>query len=1128
MSEKYLSELAARLSALYKKERNLSAFRGLMLLVSLWALLLVAGFLISLIWTDTGWARILFFTGAAGSLVLIARFMLWPAWCKPDATVLARKAEAGFPEMEDRLISAFELAPYVRNPRGFSPQLVEAVIGEAYEKAGGKDFTTLADRRPLKKAARVALLSLLATGFLSVASWPVFKLTLTALAHPFSAIEQIVPYQLLASPEGGKVAKMKDLAITLWAVGKYLPRKVTLYNRYEGGSWHPATLTLDRSKSDFNPAAPESARATYVFKELRRDIDFYFASGRAKTKTYRIDVVDVPYLTHLRARIQSPGYAGLPVREGADNDGNIAALPGSKVTLAFEAQKSLKAARLAFDDERTLEAKVEDRKGTAQFTVSKGGRYKVEVTDRDENGNVDPVEYEIRPVPDEFPQVDITRPGADQDLTEQLFETLGIEAKDDYGFSSLKLNFTITSERTPERQKSLALPLSEKGQNSLVLAYGWDLSGLRLNPGDVIAYYAEAADNDNVSGPKKAQSRTYHFRLPSLDEMIAQTAQGTEENLGTLEQAAGRQKEILEKFKQKSRELLQSGKLDWETKKQLEELAQQQSEVENQLGQMQKSFEENLQKMQENQLLNQQLAEKMQELSQLWNKVATPEMKEQMRKLSEALDKLDPELLQKALDELNLTQEDVLKNLERSIELLKRMALEQKMDALLKQAEKILEDQKAINQENADAARKAPSELAQREQEVQRKLENLEKQASELQKELSEKPLFNPAASDQLCQAPAKSGAKAKVEETRKNLESDRKKESQSSGGEAQKRLEQMLAEMHQAKDQLDQSEKQQILSEMNKNLNDLLTLSDRQEELSKNLDALARMDGTNLSQMAQEQQELTDAALKVSEGIEKLAQKTLFVVPGKNGPVSQCLGSMNQAVRNLNSKNPLGAVQSQKEAYYQLNQAARRMVESMQACQSAKSGSGMKEMLEKVQGMCNKQGNLNAESQKLMEGTQGRATLTPEELGTYSRLTAQEEQIKHDLDELKRQYQERKNVLGRMDEISSDLDKLTDEMQRGPSEGVLRHQVQVLNRMLDFQRSLQTQGEDERRQAQKAVDIFHLSPGDINPDAGRRAAETEALLKKFLDEPHPPEYQEALERYFEALKTQNFAAPQK
>jgi len=1120
MSEKYLSELAAKLWSLYKKERKYSVFRGVLYTLTLWTGLLFLGFLFSLILVTTGWAKVFFMAGLGGTTFLITRFLVLPNVKKPSLTALAKKAETGFPELEDRLISALELTPYLQNPRGFSPQLIEAVIVEAHQKSTGKDFSRLADRRPVVKAARITAFAILITALLPFLSWPVFKLTVTALGKPFSAIEEVLPYKLFTWPEGGKAVKMKDFEVKVTAVGKNLPKKGNLYYRFEGGSWHPVALSLAKKKETFNPAAPETSLAGYVFKELRRNIDFYFASNRTRTKTYHLEVVDVPYIKNLKIGLKPPAYTGLSIRQLTDNDGNIASLTGSKVSISFICQKPLKSGRLTFNDGKTIPVKIKNNTGDAAFTLAQAGSYHIEVIDQDGNPNVDPIEYELRPIPDEMPQVEITRPGADLDLTERMFETLGIEAKDDFGFSSLKLQFTITSERAPERKKSINLPLSGPDQASLLLAYGWDLSTLRLNPGDVVSYYVEAADNDAVSGPKKAQSKTYRFRLPGLDEMIAEAARGTEENLDVLEEAAAEQMKLLQKFQQKAKELLQSGKLDWENQKQLQELGQKQEELQNRLDQMQQSFQQNLEKMQDNDLLNQQLNEKMQELARLWEKVATPEMKEQMKKLKEALDKLDPELLQKALEEFNFTQEELLKNLQRSIDLLKRMAQEQKMDALLKQAEKALKDQKEINKD-AKEGKRSSSDLAQKEKKVKEGLEQLEKKAAELKKEMAEKPFADSATANQFCNSPSKSDAKKKASETEQNFEQGKMKQGQQSGAETEEELEKMLNQMRQAKNNMDRSEEEKNLAEMNKNLQDILTLSEKQEELSKQLQELPQMESPNLNQMAQEQNELSEETNKLCQRLDKLGRQTLYFQTERNSPTAQCQNSMSQAVRNLNNRNPLGALQNQKEAMYQLNKAAKQMVQSMQNCKSGQCSSGAPKPGQKMQGMCKKQGGINAQTEEI-----GQNGLKPEELAAYGRLKAQERDIQRELEEMKRQYQENKNVLGRTDELSKDLAKLVEEMERGPSETVLRHQAQILNRMLDFQNSLQKQGEDQRRKAEKAVDIFHLSPKDLSPDLGRRAAEMEELLKKFMDEPRPPEYEEAIRSYFETLKIQNLASP--
>src|SRR3990172_1224573 len=101
------------------------------------------------------------------------------------------------------------------------------------------------------------------------------------------------------------------------------------------------------------------------------------------------------------------------------------------------------------------------------------------------------------------------------------------------------------------------------------------------------------------------------------------------------------------------------------------------------------------------------------------------------------------------------------------------------------------------------------------------------------------------------------------MEETQKNFEAGRKKGGRESGQEAEERLEKMLADMKAAKEEMDRSEKEKMLAEMNRRLADLLTLSERQEDLSKKLEELSRQDGANYSEAAQEQKELAEQTLK-------------------------------------------------------------------------------------------------------------------------------------------------------------------------------------------------------------------------------------------------------------------------
>ena len=54
-------------------------------------------------------------------------------------------------------------------------------------------------------------------------------------------------------------------------------------------------------------------------------------------------------------------------------------------------------------------------------------------------------------------------------------------------------------------------------------------------PEDVINYYIEVYDNDNVRGPKVGRSQIFSLRLPSLEEVFARADSEQEQAIDDLE-----------------------------------------------------------------------------------------------------------------------------------------------------------------------------------------------------------------------------------------------------------------------------------------------------------------------------------------------------------------------------------------------------------------------------------------------------------------------------------------------------------------------------------------------------------------------------------------------------------------
>ena len=105
-------------------------------------------------------------------------------------------------------------------------------------------------------------------------------------------------------------------------------------------------------------------------------------------------------------------------------------------------------------------------------------------------------------------------------------ETLALkfDVNDDYGIAALALVF-----RTPGNPKEQRVKLTHDEGRSSKGQYKWDVAGLKLQPGQSIAYFLEALDNDTVKGPKKGLSRTQTVKLYSAAEHRRAAVKAVEE-----------------------------------------------------------------------------------------------------------------------------------------------------------------------------------------------------------------------------------------------------------------------------------------------------------------------------------------------------------------------------------------------------------------------------------------------------------------------------------------------------------------------------------------------------------------------------------------------------------------------
>src|SRR3990172_9193393 len=267
-------------------------------------------------------------------------------------------------------------------------------------------------------------------------------------------------------------------------------------------------------------------------------------------------------------------------------------------------------------------------------------------------------------------------------------------------------------------------------------AYVWNLSRLSLGVDDVVTYYLEIFDNDIVSGPKSAKSPEFRIRVPSLDEILAKvedTQQNAQEELIKTLKEAEELKENLEKLNQEMKQ--DKKELTWEEIEKIENALNKFEELQNKVDEVSKQLGKMQNELQQNNLLSKETLEKYMELQELFEQLSSEEMKKTMEKLRDRLNDFNRTQTQQDLQNLKIDEETFQKSIERTINLLKRIQVEQKVDEMLKRTEQLAENLEQLEKQTGESdlsKQQEKKELTDKQNSINKDLEKLAKEMKEL------------------------------------------------------------------------------------------------------------------------------------------------------------------------------------------------------------------------------------------------------------------------------------------------------------------------------------------------------------------------------------------------------------
>jgi len=1094
-------KLEAKLLALRKKRQ------GVLALVWLGHAILALGVIFALL---------VIFSGAPGArlilqLALVAGAGLGFIWAltryilKPSFASLALEVEKKYPQLKNLLVNAVQLGTRRENLEGYSGELIQAAVGQAEEACRNLDFGKAVEKKPQHLA------------FVEFGMGVVGALVI-ALAFPTQsgrAFSQFLNVNVLSQeeslavlkvePGNGKVAKGQDFGIRITVEGKVV-REALVHRMPESGTWEEVKAT---------PLA--SCCFEHTFSSVMEPFEYYVTAGRLTSEHYRVGVSVKPVVTQFKLKAVYPGYAKVPSQEMPEGAGDVTALVGTVVEVSGKANVTLASAQMRMSDSSQIALKSEDSQFSGKFVVRKDATYRFEVSDSSGERNEAPPEYRITAIPDEPPAVRIAEPGRDVYLPEDLAIPLRLEAHDDFGLTRMALKVKKGSEK-----EERTVPIVDlKGRVAdTSQAYNWDLSDLGLLAGEEAAYYAEVFDNDVVSGPKRGISQTYRVRFPTVQEMYAQSQEEQKEALADLQGSLPAQEELKKEVERIGQELKTQKNLTWEKKQEIEQSLKRQEELLKELEKTSQGLQQAAEKAEQSPLVDMETVQKLQEVQRLMSEVMTEEMRKALEKLQEAMQKADPNMVQEAMKNLRLTQEELKQRLDKTIALLKDVQLEQKLKEAANKSNDLLTRQQALKEATKQSEKKELPALAPKEKELKEEAKQLAKDLKSISDSLK---ATHPQVSDSLAQlsqdveGDSLSGA---MEQAADQMLSQNPQEAMKNQARAERSLSKLSQGIKSAQNKKVGQDKKVLAEKIRNAMKDLLYLSEKQNELNQKMGDAASNPTSDKDALAKEQQDLQAGAKKVADQLAEAGQKTMFLTPEIMRQMGGSLSKMGQAQQQLQQGNAGGAKQNGQDAQAGLNQTVMSLMDAMGRMQSSSSASGLQEALEQMAGLSQQQEGVNQGTQGMMP-LPGEGQLSLQQRAEMARLAAEQGAIAKGMRDVQRSLEGggQSGLQGRTEEIAKDMEKVAEDLKnRKVDRQTIERQQKILTRLLDAQRSVRERDMTERRKSETAKPYEPKSPKPLPGDLGDQQKKVREALLKALKEGYPPEYEELIRAYFKAL----------
>lgn len=847
---------------------------------------------------------------------------------------------------------------------------------------------------------------------------------------------------------------------------------------------------------------------SYTFPKLQEEKKFHFEAAGFDSNDYTLALAERPDLKGFRVKMQYPAYLDKDPA-ALDNTGSFQVPEGTKVQWQFftAATDSL---RIHFSEDSVAMAGAPGKEQQLLFskTLKTSQTYNVALKNR-WSQNKEAIQYQIEVIPDRHPQVNLNK------FTDTLlynFVVLAGNVSDDHGLSSLRVHYRLSKAQKEGNYKSISLPLQRNSLNQTYY-YRWQLDSLGIGAGDHLEYYVQVWDNDGVNGAKASRTGIYTLKLPDTREVDEQISKAEKQAQTQMNDNLKQAKQLKEQLKKAEERMRGKNQLNYQDEKVLEDLVKERQKLEEAIQKLQQQQELlNEQKKRFDKQQDQKIAEKAEQLRQLMEELLDEETKklyEELQKLME--EKANPEELRNVLDKLNRKENNLEKELERTLELFKRMKFDNQLQQNIDKLQELSKEQEELAKESEEKNANT-EDLQQKQEELNEEFKELEKEMEEL-KELNQ-DLKSPNSMEDTQQEQQE--IKQQQEQSKEMLQDDKPKKASKAQQKAAEQMQKMQKKMESMQGGMEMESMQENLDHLRDIVDNLVKLSFDQEALMKEFREVNQSD-PRFVDLGQQQLKLKDDAVILEDSLRSLANRVFQIKSFVTREVDQMNRFMGESVESIKERKKGTATGKQQFAMTSMNNLALLLDDILQQMQQqmadAKGNPKKGQQKGQMPNLGQMQEQLNKRISELKKGGKSGRELSEE----LARMAAEQERIREALKEMQEKYGKDGKLPGgdglqkMMEQTESDL------VNKKLSRELVERQQEIQTRLLEAEKAMRERELDEQRKGETGKDYEQQAPKVLEEYLKQKEREVELL--RSVPPKLNPFYKEEINNYFKRLE---------